>query len=140
MVNWKEKYELNKLITEYDKILEIAEEINIATEETDFTLSLISIKDLLLNHFRNEESFMREISYHGFIEHKKNHDIILSKLDRILLSSINNEGYHHIVKRFLNYLIQRHFMGLDRKLNNYIQSISFLKKNDSNSDRKFMAM
>lgn len=140
MNSWKEKYELNKLISEYDKILEITHEIMNDPEMDDFTLPLISIKDLLLNHFRNEESLMIEMNYYGFIEHKKNHDIILSKLDRILLSSINNEGYHQIVKRFLNYLIQRHFMGLDRKFNNYIRSISIIKESDSKSDTKFMAM
>ncbi len=140
MNSWKEKYELNKLISEYDKILEIAHEIMSDKDLRDFTLHLISIKDLLLNHFRHEESLMMEMNYYGFIEHKKNHDIILSKLDRILLSSINNEGYHQIVKRFLNYLIQRHFMGLDRKFNNYIRSISIIKESDSKSDTKFMAM
>lgn len=138
--NLKEKYELNKLITEYNKILEISYEIINDTDNSDFTLSLISMKDLLLSHFRNEESLMFEMNYYGFVDHKKNHDIILSKLDRILQSSLNNEGYHKIVKRFINYLMQRHFMGLDRKLNNHIKTLSIIRKKDSKSDTKFMAM
>lgn len=138
--NLKEKYELNKLITEYNKILEISYEIINDTDNSDFTLSLISMKDLLLSHFRNEESLMFDMNYYGFVDHKKNHDIILSKLDRILQSSLNNEGYHKIVKRFINYLMQRHFMGLDRKLNNHIKTLSIIRKKDSKSDTKFMAM
>lgn len=138
---WKEKYELNKLIAEYDNVLEIAHEILNNNENRDLTLSLISLKDLLLNHFKNEESLMMDMNYYGFLEHRKNHDIILSKLDRILISSINNEGYHQIVKRFINYLIQRHFMVLDIKLNNHIKSLSVIRKNDSyKPDPRLQAM
>lgn len=138
--NWKEKYELNKLITEYDKILELAHEILNDTDEGDYTLNLISMKDLLLNHFTNEESLMLEMGYYGFVEHKKNHDIILSKLNRILISSMDSHGFRQIVKRFVNYLIQRHFMGLDRKLNNYINTLNEIRSTDSKPDTSLFAM
>lgn len=116
------KEQISELVSEYETIIQIVHELMFDINEADTIKHILALEKLLTHHFKHEEKLMLDINFYGIIEHKKNHDVILNRLNGIAISLMENTINLSELKRFLNYLMQRHFMGFDRKLNNFIKN------------------
>lgn len=71
-------------------------------------------------HFREEERLMLSCNYPGLAEHRKEHDLFVSRLQEIQVSFING---HEMSKSILDFLVEwlfTHIKGTDQGYSRFI--------------------
>lgn len=80
----------------------------------------------VLDHFQEEEAFLREVNYPYYDEHKKLHDdfrvLIQERLNKLDQNTISFSDYYEI-SRMLNDWIMDHINRADRAMARYFKGI-----------------
>ena len=85
---------------------------------------LSSVAEYLKNHFWEEEKQMEKNKFPGYIEHKKEHGILLQKVTEIFNKIGKDEAL--TIKNVTEYLIvwyMEHLVGLDREMGEHFKEV-----------------
>lgn len=129
---WDEAYTIGhkKIDTEHKRLFEIANEINLCDEDIDKIKPLI--KELLKYtklHFKNEETFMREIKYEQLEEHSTIHREITNNLLGIVnkLETLPAISIIKLIKDFIYNGVLMHILQVDKKVHHVMRNRQQLK-------------
>ena len=110
-----------ELLQRFDKLLSACKDGK-GIDELKGLLDFLG--DYVITHFRDEEAIQRQHQYPGYLEHKKQHDGFVVRLEA-LKQEINTQGIavHHVMETnnmMLKWLIN-HISVVDKELGKYLQ-------------------
>ncbi|MGB0683933.1 MAG: bacteriohemerythrin [Magnetovibrionaceae bacterium] len=81
------------------------------------------IERLIVLHFRDEERYMRNIQFPGYLEHKKEHRRIINEIRQLKreLKGLTREQAWNAYLQFLKSWIITHLVQFDLRINEYIE-------------------
>jgi hemerythrin len=127
---WLTQYEIGceNIDHQHKNLFELANRITEATSQDAVKHCVMQLYKYVREHFRDEESLMKDLAYPNYEAHKKQHDLLLTQLVEIS-ERMTQDGLDCLddLIQFMNEWIVDHILKYDVALN------SFMKKN--NSDR-----
>jgi len=130
---WNDAYNtgVKEIDSEHKHLLEIIENIT-EVNNGEFTCSMTAgllddVLDYARFHFQNEEQLMRQYGYPKVASHKKEHDILITELQRQVGVLKESKGSSAKVLYFLLQWFIQHTLYTDQEIGHYIrgQSRSF---------------
>lgn len=133
LIEWKDEYLTGSenIDKEHKELFDIAQKANLIyllEDEEEQATSLSNIIDELYKytkyHFKNEENYMKSVSFPLYLEHKELHDKLLELLNFISLniSIINIDKSGEELYDFVQKLFVNHILNEDIKLSKYISN------------------
>ena len=143
-VHWCDSYLLGiKLIdNEHKKLFELVNELYNVEDgpnvKEKIRKILYSFSDYTAIHFKDEEEFMKSISYPDLEEHKKIHQMIIENLSHIIHTPATLGIIKSKMKIVAKRILIEHILNEDMKISRYIQDSPHLKEKIYDVDGKEM--
>ncbi len=125
MVKWEEKYRLGveAIDEQHKELFQIANRIyellknEMILDKFDHIMEIIDeLKSYTVDHFKDEEEYMKSIGYKKFLSHKVAHTDFLDKMENIDLNKIDN-GHNEYLLSILDFVclwLVEHIMKEDK--------------------------
>lgn len=126
-IEWKDNYNLGieEIDFEHRIFVSIIKKIdNAVNSDKDKSLLrlILELKKYASFHFQSEENTMMDVNFPEIIEHKRQHERLLSKLQLIILQIEMNQIELNKLPQFLMKWFIDHTLEEDKKLANYLNS------------------
>lgn len=127
-IEWKDKYNLGieEIDFEHRIFVSIIKKIdNVVNSDTDKSLLrlILELKKYAAFHFQSEENIMVDVNYPEIIEHKNQHERLLSKLQLIILQIEMEHIELNKLPTFLMEWFVDHTIVEDKKFATYLNSL-----------------
>ncbi|PLY05849.1 MAG: hypothetical protein C0625_10960 [Arcobacter sp.] len=133
IVYWEKAYSIGheKIDSEHKRLFEIAAEIKKYSNDSKMIIKIVrELVTYTKFHFRNEENFMRSITYDDLNAHIKLHKELINQLN-IVIKGINSKPLDETVSKLavlVNKDILQHILLEDKKVHHAIKSRAELKE------------
>lgn len=134
---WKSEYSIGHYKTdcEHMKLFEIAKKAlhvkkKNQKDKEELKKIIKSLYEYIGSHFKNEESYMKEISYPDFNRHKDIHKYLLDTLHEFIYT-LNELSLEEIEKQLFTFIEEyfiRHIVDEDKRIEFWNKSLSRLRK------------
>lgn len=125
-LEWSEKFTLNiqSMDEEHKQIVDSINSLVIAINderESDVAKGIDALAKIAINHFRDEENFLKEINYPDFASHKRIHESLLAQLTeyRGAYGTPAFDSFKFV--RFVQKWLLSHILGVDSQYAEYYQ-------------------
>jgi len=126
---WKDNYELGvkEVDDQHRKLFEIGKKLSDLIQSADALTNyelveqiLIELKDYAMEHFSNEEKFMKEHGYTDLVSHAMEHAFLRKKLMKI--DKLKEPSHKTLVElvSFVSDWISQHILITDMKMRNFL--------------------
>jgi len=132
MMKWNDNFSVkyDKIDEQHQELIDIINDLALYIDEkdTEFShlLDLVSkLDNYVAEHFKFEESLMKEYSYPDMENHVIQHNNLRSKMENLNIFSVDNtmEFYKNLLEELINWL-SHHIMMTDKKLGQYLSSLN----------------
>ena len=132
MMKWNDIFSVkyDKIDEQHQELIDIINDLALYIDEkdTEFShlLDLVSkLDNYVAEHFKFEESLMKEYSYPDMENHVIQHNNLRSKMENLNIFSVDNtmEFYKNLLEELINWL-SHHIMMTDKKLGQYLSSLN----------------
>ncbi len=125
MVKWEDKYSLGveSIDEQHKELFQIANRIyellknEMILDKYDHIMEIIDeLKNYTVDHFKDEEEYMKSIGYKKFLSHKVAHTDFLDKMENIDVNKIDN-GHNEYLLSILDFVclwLVEHIMKEDK--------------------------
>ncbi len=125
MVKWEDKYSLGveSIDEQHKELFQIANRIyellknEMILDKYDHIMEIIDeLKNYTVDHFKDEEEYMKSIGYKKFLSHKVAHTDFLDKMENIDVNKIDN-GHNEYLLSILDFVclwLIEHIMKEDK--------------------------
>ncbi|EIW20344.1 MULTISPECIES: bacteriohemerythrin [Pelosinus] len=125
MVKWEDKYSLGveSIDEQHKELFRIANRIyellknEMILDKYDHIMEIIDeLKNYTVDHFKDEEEYMKSIGYKKFLSHKVAHTDFLDKMENIDVNKIDN-GHNEYLLSILDFVclwLVEHIMKEDK--------------------------
>ncbi|SFM11451.1 bacteriohemerythrin [Pelosinus propionicus] len=125
MVKWEDKYSLGveSIDAQHQELFHIANRIyellknEMILDKFDHIMEIIDeLKNYTVDHFKDEEEYMKSIGYKKFLSHKVAHTDFLDKMESIDVNKIDN-GHNEYLLGILDFVcvwLVEHIMKEDK--------------------------
>lgn len=125
MVKWEDKYSLGveSIDEQHKELFRIANRIyellknEMILDKYDHIMEIIDeLKNYTVDHFKDEEEYMKSIGYKKFLSHKVAHTDFLDKMENIDVNKIDN-GHNEYLLSILDFVclwLIEHIMKEDK--------------------------
>lgn len=122
-IRWKEVYKIGheQIDAEHQALFELVNRFLDANDSGSLTLSAMGMFKHTREHFTHEEDLMRALGYPGIRDHVKQHNDLLSRLNRIAESIANDTLDKPELEAFLSHWLLNHIGSADAELAGYIR-------------------
>ena len=122
-LDWKDKYKIGdgKIDAEHQEWFRLAKEFLTAGNVQSMHQSGETFSRYTQNHFSQEEIFMRDIQYPFTASHAKEHEGLVSTLNKILDVLGQDVLSKDELEDFLNYCLVKHISTFDSMLAVYVK-------------------
>ena len=130
LLEWSDNYlvGIEELDTEHRDLINRLNELHERLyrrqgDSTRIENNLREIHDRIQHHFDMEESLMRNEDYPDYVQHKKEHDAFLHRVDNIITKYRTNPtyGFKDVLEDILQHWIRNHITSSDHELATYIK-------------------
>ena len=130
LLEWNDDYlvGMDELDTEHRNLINRLNELHekLYRRQGDNSMiedNLRDIHDRIQQHFEMEESMMRDEDYPDYVQHKKEHDAFLHRVDNIITKYRTSPGYSFkdALEDILQHWIKNHIASSDHELASYIK-------------------
>lgn len=100
----------------------------ISSEEPEYSIVgevLVELIDHTGGHFAREEALMREIGFPGYEAHKREHTLLMQKVNDLHRQFMDSRTSSHLpveVAKFIQYGLVRHIMRSDMELGSFMRA------------------
>jgi hemerythrin len=100
----------------------------ISSEEPEYSIVgevLVELIDHTGGHFAREEALMREIGFPGYEAHKREHTLLMQKVNDLHRQFMDSRTSNHLpmeVAKFIQYGLVRHIMRSDMELGGFMRT------------------
>ncbi|MEI6559059.1 MAG: hemerythrin family protein [Rhodospirillaceae bacterium] len=127
LIEWNESLEtgVEEIDSDHRYLIALANRIHIAAQAgkredvADMVLEFCNYCD---DHFVMEEEFMRDINYPNRAEHKRDHDQMLTDLDKIMGKVRSNLDASAVMAEFIFRWTANHVLVIERQLADFVRS------------------
>jgi len=132
MMKWNDIFSVkyDKIDEQHQELIDIINDLALYIDEKDtkfsHLLDLVSkLDNYVAEHFKFEESLMKEYSYPDMENHVIQHNNLRSKMENLNIFSVDNtmEFYKNLLEELINWL-SHHIMMTDKKLGQYLSSLN----------------
>ncbi len=95
-------------------------------DEVDELIDVVSeLRDYAMDHFRTEESYMREVNYPGLPVQKKEHNRFITDVIRMEAELMNGSAMPAIkIRNFMHDWYRDHILNLDKPFSKFYKENS----------------
>ena len=122
---WQSDYKIGHPMVDkqHQYLFDLANNILEAKNKSEITKYVMLLYKYVREHFRDEETLMKDIEYPEYPAHKKTHDMLLDKMVDIS-KNINEDNWDNDeIRVFMHDWILDHILVKDKVLGKYINQI-----------------
>lgn len=123
LFQWKESYKIDneQIDNEHQKLFELAMEAlksNKENRKTHIRETLLELNDYMKEHFKNEESYMLQINYKDYEEHKRSHEKIVEQMNKFIkqLPNLTLDQFERKLIEYMDVWLINHIVSEDQKI------------------------
>ena len=127
---WQQEYNTgnSQVDGQHQQLFEIVNALHdaVVTKKNIYVMQelLEALANHTIEHFQTEEALMMAVDYPEYDRHKRSHDCLLSKVDRLLLKfrDRNTAVVTTEITQFLTEWLAHHIKGEDQKMIQFFQN------------------
>jgi len=109
--------------SQHMRLLELANKLIEAQSKEEMLKSVILLNKFTKEHYRDEESLMRNSKYPDYLTHKEEHDLLLIKMDNFYDNVKNDNVNSNEIKGFICMWLLDHVFGKDAEFGKFYDSL-----------------
>ncbi len=125
ITSWHKEYQVGNpmLDVQHKHLLDLADNLFHSKSKADIVENFVLLDKFTREHYRDEEDLMKKSQYPEYEAHRKEHEMLLSKMDEFN-ERINKENLvDEEIRSFICMWLLDHVFGLDAEFGKFLQSV-----------------
>ncbi len=122
IITWRSEYQIGikSVDTQHKYLLELANKLIESKSKKEMIKNVMLLKKFTREHYRDEETLMRDCKYPDYLTHKKEHDLLLDKMDGFCEKMNKDDLSNDEIKGFICMWLLDHVFGKDEEFGKFL--------------------